>query len=423
MLDEEEARRPASALTRHGRELGTIAIVSIVGIVATAGFQIVAVRSLGPEDFGLLASLLALINIVAVGSGALRTSVAVNAARATIAPVSTSNSTRRDAALVESVVLGGVSSVTVVVLAPWLIGALDSTALALALTTSALIPYFLFARAQGVLQGVGRTRAVVYWTTGSQIAQLALTTAALLLGYGAAGVLVAVLVTVVLSTLGASLQVHRLKTVSARRAFDRDTTVVLLLSIAFAVVTNLDVVLVRALTDSTSAGAYAAAAVLVKITLIIPATLSLYLLPRFVVHSADRERSLRGLLLTVAVTLLGGLLVALMLALIARPIVDVLFGDAYELTIRYVPLLALCFVPWGVAQAILIRTTAVASRRGLGIVVAVALSQLILGGALLPSIEAFIIGNGALGLIAAVLLLLDARRGAIAPRPVERRTE
>ncbi|MBA4246748.1 MAG: hypothetical protein C0444_00420 [Microbacterium sp.] len=422
MTDGGDPSPASSSLARHGRELGTIAIVSIVGIIATAGFQIVAVRGLGPADFGLLAALLAVINIVAIGSGALRTSVAVNAARATLAPAGQPGGATRDTALTESLILGGASTLTVVVLAPWLLIALDSTPLALAITTAALLPYFLFARAQGVLQGLGRTRAVVYWTTGSQVLQLALTVAVVMLGFGVTGVLIAVLATVILGTFGSSMQARRLSTPTSRRAFDRDTTVVLLLTIAFAVVTNVDVILVRALASTTEAGAYAAAAVLVKTTLIIPATLSLYLLPRFVVHSDDRARSRRGLTLTLLVTLGGGILVALALALIAGPIIELLFGGEYSLAISYLPLLAISFVPWAVAQAVLIRTTAVASRFGLVVVIVVAVAQGIAGVALLPTVEHYIIANGLLGSAAAIVLLLDARRDSAALRSEQRRS-
>lgn len=422
MTEAIEPPMPRSALSRHGRELGAIGLVSVIGIVATAGFQIVAVRGLGPSEFGLLAALLAVINIAAIGSGALRTAVAVNVARTAVDVPRDLSSPRRDSTLTESLVLGGASTLTVVALAPWLLGALESTGLALAITTAALLPYFLFARAQGVLQGLGRTRAVVYWTTGSQILQLALTVAVVMLGFGATGVLVAVLSTVVLGTLGSSLHARNFASPSDRRAFDRDTTVVLLLTIAFAVATNLDVIMVRALASTDQAGAYAAAAVLVKTTLIIPATLSLYLLPRFVAHSGDRSRSRQGTLLTVGVTVVGGVLVALALALIAAPVVTILFGDAYASTIAILPLLAFSFVPWATAQAVLIRTTAVASRFGLVVVIVAVVGQLILGLLVLPVIEQYILANAILGTITALLLLLDALRDTAPLRSSERRS-
>ncbi len=163
-------------------------------------------------------------------------------------PGSTASTRRRrlDGPLVEALALGGAATAIVLAIGPLLVRSLDASWLLVIVTALGILPYFLFARAQGILQGVDATRSVVWWTTGSQLLQLALTVVAVLMGSGALGVLLVVLITAVVGALGSSIQLRRSGIVGRASAFSAQSITVLLLTVTFAWMTNADVVLVRA---------------------------------------------------------------------------------------------------------------------------------------------------------------------------------
>lgn len=379
---------------KHGRPLAAIASVSILGIIATAGFQIVASRGLGPEQFGLVAALLALVNVASIGSSALRNAVAVNVAGA---PHLASDS-RRDPSLVEAYALGGLAVIALIAASPWMLPGIGVPAAAFALTISALIPYFLFARAQGILQGIGRSTSVIWWSTGAQVLQLGLTLIVIIAGAGATGVLAAVFATALIGAIGASLQARRTGYLPHGRAFTRASVVVLLLTISFAWLTNSDVIFVRIWDNASDAGNYAAAAVLVKTTLILPTTLSLYLLPRFVRSRDDAATTRRGVLVMLAITLAGGLIIYLALALLGGPVVALVFGNAYQPTVSILPALALSWLPWALAQAMLVRMVAMASSAAVAALLVAGIVQVGAAALTLPNTELFVAANGLTGL-------------------------
>lgn len=385
-------------VSQHGRALAEIGVVSIVGILATAAFQILSLRGLGAEQYGLLASFLALINVSAIGSAALRNSIAVTTAEVALSgPAMTTRARRMDSSLVEALVLGGICTAAIVIAAPWLATSLEANVPAVVLTAACIAPYFLFARAQGLLQGVGNSRAVVWWSTGAQVAQVVFTVAALLLGLQSLGILVVVLITAIVSALGSGYQSRKLPR-PAGRPFSIDTSVVLLLTIVFAWLTNIDVVLVRAGAPESAAGAYAAAAVLVKTTLIIPATLSLYLLPRFVSRRRDTALTRLGVNVTLLITFLTGLIMFAVILFASELIVAIVFGPGYQTSIDILPWFALAWLPWAMSQGMLIRHTAASSKVGLGVLVVAALAQWVSASLFLPDIFAMIAANGCIGL-------------------------
>jgi O-antigen/teichoic acid export membrane protein len=396
--------RFSGLLAQHGRAVVEIAIVSGLGIVAAAGIQVVATRGLGPQAFGLLASFLALLNVAALGSAALRNSVAVNAVSA---PATEEPPKRRaDSSLVEALVLGGLCAVAVLVAAPTLASSTQSSIVAPLIIAVTMIPYFLLARSLGLLQGQRRTSAVVWWSTGSQIAQLAFVSVVLWMGFGVLAVLAAHLLVTILVTVGSGFDARALRAAVGTRPFSATSTVVLLLTIGFAWLTNIDVVLVRSGTPELAGGSYAAAAVLVKITLILPTTLSLYLLPRFASNKANAAMSKLGVSISVGVAALGGLVVLAAFALAARPIVTLLFGSAYGGAADLLPLMALTWIPWAMTQAVLIRIIALASRTGLLVLALAAVLQQIGARLVLPNITEMVVLNGLIGVMTLASLYL-----------------
>ncbi|TFC11897.1 hypothetical protein [Cryobacterium sp. MDB2-33-2] len=326
-----------------------------------------------------------------------------------------------DSSLIEALALGAICTVGVLVV-PWLgagAGHESSDVIALLFVAGTITPYFLFARAQGILQGAGDPRSVIWWSTGAQIAQLLLSIAVLLCGFGALGILSVLLVTAVIGAVGSSIQARRSSVRLSGRPFTVESSVVLLLTITFAWLTNMDVVLVRAGSPENIAGAYAAAAVLIKTTLIVPATLSLYLLPRFVSRKKDASMTKYGVNVTLAITFLSGVAMFIIVSLAGGLIVPV-FGPGYQSSLQLLPWLALAWLPWAMAQGLLIRLTASSSKLALVALVVVAIAQWIGSTALLPDVLAMIALNGILGFAALVVLfLVHLRSSKIDGRGVE----
>jgi len=395
-------------LSQHGRAMVHIGAVSAVGIIASVGFQLVVIRGLGPQQYGLLASFLALINVAAIGSAALRNSVAVNTADSALRSGVPKRTVKRlDSSMVEALVLGGACTAGIVFLSPFLAGSLDTNVIALLFVAFTVTPYFIFSRAQGLLQGTGDSASVVWWSTGAQVAQLVLGAFAVLLGLGAVGVLSVLLATAILGAFGSTYQARSRGIVSTGKAkpFSRDTSVVLLITIAFAWLTNVDVILVRAGSSEEIAGAYAAAAVVIKTTLIIPATLSLYLLPRFVMRKGDTAMTKLGVNVTLAITFVTGIAMVALVSIAGRVIVPV-FGEGYQASVTFLPWLALAWLPWAMSQGLLIRLTASSSKSSLLVLVLAALVQWFGSAALLPDVFAMILLNGVAGLAVLVVLFI-----------------
>jgi len=358
--------------------------------------------------------------VAAIGSSALRNSVAVTTAESLSAPpvLREAGSRRLDGSLIEALVLGGIGTIGVFLLSSTL-AAPGTTGVAIVLlTAAAMIPNFLFARAQGRLQGAGDSRAVVWWSTGAQVAQALLALVAVLLGADTLAILAILVLTALAGAVGAGWQARREATPPHTRAFTVSSTVVLLLTIGFAWLTNADVVFVRASVPGEVAGAYAAAAVLIKTTLIVPATFSLYLLPRFVRSRGNAALTNLGVTVILSVTLLTGLVMFGLVSVAGPWIVGLLFGSHYVQTAQIVVGFSIAWLPWALAQGILVRITAAASKAGLVVFVLATAAQFLVSRFTLPDITAWLTGNGLVGLFVFVSLyaihwrLLRANRTA-----------
>lgn len=105
------------------------------------------------------------------------------------------------------------------------------------------------------------------------------------------------------------------------------TAVVALL--AFASLTNADLLVAKAALSPQDAGVYASAALLGKVALYAPQALALVLLPRAAAALARGERAEGQVLVTLGVTVLSGLAVAVGLALLPTSVLAGTFGPEY----------------------------------------------------------------------------------------------
>lgn len=385
-----------------------IGLVSGVGILATFAFQILTARSLGPEDFGALSAFFSIVSMAAIGSASLQNAVAVQTARSQGSPPP-ARRRRIDGFTIEALVLGGGGSLLVAAASPLIAPALDAPLSVPLAAAASILLSFLFARALGTIQGVGRSEAAVAWSTFSLVIRVALIAGVFALGWGLTGAILAVLAGSLIATAGALVSaIHRHAAVE-HVPFRLDGIVVILLNIVFAMLINVDVLLVRATSDAAASGIYAAAGSLVKSGFLIPSTLSLYLLPRMVRQRGNRSLIRLGVRSTIAVSAAGAVGMLVIFAIAGEPIMHLVFGEDFAVNGLLLVALTAAYAPWIIAQGLLIRVTAVVSRLALAVLAAAAILVIGVGLVLLPSVMAFLVMFGATGLVVLIVFLLIDR--------------
>lgn len=398
----------ADHIRAHASALGVVAAASVAGAVASFVFQIVTARFLGADDFGLLAAFLAIVNVAAIGSSALQNSVAVQTAISEPAAVARRHfGVPRDAVLV-----GLAGGVAVAAFSPWLAEALDASAWVVIAAAVSVPLSFLFAAYIGRVQGTGSAATAVGWSTASLAVRVLIAIPALALGAGIGGAVGAVVVATGIAAIGAAWSARWAPT-PRRSIFAPDAAIVLLISVALAWLTNADVFLMRILAPAELAGVYAAVAVLVKASFILPSTLSVYLLPRFARNRGDSSLTRVGVLASTGISAVAGVLLIVLFAVAGEWVIYLLYGTSYGSAASLLVPVAAAYLPWIILQGLLIQSMSSASKAAAALLALGVVVQAVLFALVLPDVAAMLValaGVGAL-LLAAVLLafLLGAR--------------
>jgi O-antigen/teichoic acid export membrane protein len=382
--------------------LSAISATSLLGIFAAFLFQILTARALGPSEFSLFAAFLAIVNIGAIGSSALQNAVTVQTARSISGSQDLTAKAKLDSTLVEALLIGFVLFIFTVIFSESLATYLLAPSWAIVLAGLSLILSFLLARHLGIIQGSGKALGTVWWSSGHAIIRLVLGSSALLISFGFAGFVGVVMTSLLAVTVLVGFYVRKIPARPNHSPFDRSTMAVLLSTIAFAWLTNVDVIFLRALADPVESGNYAVVALLVKTGFIVPGTLSLYFLPRLIHNNAMSS----GLAIPISITVIGILGLTVFLWVLGPTIVRVFFGTGYQVTSGFLLMLCISLAPWVVLQTILIRTNGLATISAPIVLLILASIQWPLLSLTLPSIESMAIANGALGLIACFILWL-----------------
>lgn len=396
----------------HARGLSAVAVASAVGILASFAFQILSARYLAPADFGLLSAFFVIVNVAAIGSSSLQNSVTVHTAAELSAPDA---SPRRRRWPVDALVLGLVGGLLVAAAAPWLAASLDTTA-AVVIAAAVTVPLsFVFADALGLLQGSGSVAQAVWWSTIAQVARVALALIAVIVATGLVGIIGAVVVAIALAVAGAVWAARR--TPRPRAAvFSVAGITIVVLTVAFAWLTASDVIFLRAGAPETVAGMYASVTVLVKTGFLLPATLSLYLLPRFVRNRGNISLSRLGVLVTLLLSVATGLTMIAVFAVLGPWLIVFLYGAPYADAAALLVPTALAYLPWIAAQGMLIKMTSSASIAASSLLVVAVAAQWLWFTLTVPDVAAMLAGLGALGVVVlAGFLVIDvvaARRTA-----------
>jgi len=382
------------------RMLGTISLVSFLGIFAAFLFQILTARYLGPIDFSLFAAFLAIVNIGAIGSSALQNAVTVQTARSIEGGKSNTRKSKLDPTLIEATVIGLTFFLAIAAFAGPLADYLGAPSWSVFLAAISIFLSFVFARHLGIIQGSGMALSTVWWSSGHVIVRLILSSSVVLFAFGFGGFVAVVMVSLFIMTFWVSLYIRKIANRPDHAPFDRATVAVLLSTIAFAWLTNVDVIFLRALANPLDSGNYAVVALLVKTGFIIPGTLSLYFLPKLIGKTSGPS----GLSIPVAITTLGILALTTFLWLFGPLVVRTFFGANYVVTSEFFLLMCVSLAPWVLLQTILIRTNGLATIAAPIVLILSAAIQWPIFAFTLPNIEAMIISNGALGIFVCLVL-------------------
>lgn len=402
--NDEKQGRPGGHFRAHAVAVGLVAVASVIGAIAAFVFQILTARLLSVEEFGLLAAFFAIVNVAAIGSSALQNSVAVQTALET-------SEGRRAAGLripIDALVVGGLGGVVIAVLSPVLSTALDA-GVGVVVAAAVCMPLsFLFAGYLGRIQGTGHAQGAVLWSTVSLIARVLIVVPALLLGWGIAGAIGAVVLASTVALVGAAISARTAPS-PARSVFSRNGMTVVVISVAFAWLISADVFFMRMLSTPEAAGSYAAVAVLVKASFLLPSTLSMYLLPRFTRNRTNAELTRVGTLAAAGLSAAAMLVLVTVFFFLGDPIIHLLYGERYADAVSLLVPVAAAYTPWVVLQGAMIHLTSSASRpAALVLLVAVGV-QGVAFFIVLPDVSAMLWWFASIGTVLLLVFLLLTR--------------
>jgi len=256
----------------------------------------------------------------------------------------------------------------------------------------------------GPLQGLGRFSAVGVLLAGP----LGLFRVAFLIPLGAQlGVPGAASALLLATVVGIVIGWRSLGAVRARVAVFRRSSrghgqlkglsIAVLALLGFASLTNVDVVLAKAILDGPDAATYASAALLGKIALYGPVALSLVLLPNVAARIVRGVSTVRPVLLTRAATLACGLLTTLIFWLTPSAFIVALFGQGYG---NAAPLLVPLSLVMTAAALLNVDVTLAIARNDRRLIVALAVL------AIAHVVLLILLGSSPLGLIAATAIVI-----------------
>jgi O-antigen/teichoic acid export membrane protein len=317
--------------TSQGIRAGVIvALATIVMNGASYLYNVACIRYLGSRVYGDVAAVLALAALVALPLGSMQILLAREVAQV---PFGRAGGLLRRWTLRAALGAVAVLALGVALLTP-LQDALNITsrsALAIGLVgiTFAILGAVLF----GVLQGRLRfgSLAVTYGVGG--LAKPVLVVPALLLGFGAVGALAVNSIAGLIAVLIGAWALRDLWSAGTEHDAPphdvRQMVVMLVGSLAFASLTNADILLAKYFLDDASAGVYAAAALVGKAVLFLPAAIVTVLLPKAALRESVGATSQGILLASAGVTLVVTLSATAVLAIVPEKTIVWAFGGEF----------------------------------------------------------------------------------------------
>jgi O-antigen/teichoic acid export membrane protein len=285
--------RPSGA-----RSGAILAVATAVSIVAAYAFLLAAGRILGSEDYGSLAALLGFLTIVLIPAGALQMAVSREVSRrVATGEADTASRLARGTLRAAAIATAPLMIVAFALAAPLShllhIDSVEVVVLAVLSLSTALV----FPVAMGVLQGLERFPALASLYVFPWLVRLVVLGIAAAAGYRLGGAILATLVGAVAATALALLWIRDALqgTGSLPRTelmtFLRYLWPVAIALVAIALLTNVDVLIVKARFSADDAGAYAAASAFARVGFFLPAAILTVLFPRTAARQARGEET------------------------------------------------------------------------------------------------------------------------------------
>jgi O-antigen/teichoic acid export membrane protein len=317
--------------TSQGVRAGAIvALATIVMNGASYLYNVACIRYLGSRVYGDVAAVLALSALVALPLGSMQILLAREVAQV---PAGRAGGLLRRWTLRAALGALAVLALGTALLTPLQDALNISSRSALAIGLVGIVFAVLGAVLFGVLQGALRfgSLAVTYGIGG--LAKPILVVPALLLGFGAVGALAVNSIAGLIAVLIGAWALHDLWSAGAEGDVPprdvRQMVVMLVGSLAFASLTNADILLANYFLDDASAGVYAAAALVGKAVLFLPAAVVTVLLPKAALREAVGATSQGILLASAGVTLVVTLAATGVLALVPEKTLVWAFGGEF----------------------------------------------------------------------------------------------
>jgi O-antigen/teichoic acid export membrane protein len=305
-----------------------IAVAMVVMNVSTYAFQMIAARRVGPTEYGAVASLMALLMVLAVAQLGLQATAARRIA-----------ATPEHVTQIEHIIMRVTVRAAIVIGAVMLLAAplvhrvlrLDSLWPAILIALAA-VPLTIQGGQAGILQGERRWLQLGLMYLGVGIPRLVFGTICIVISptetAAMFGVLLGLMVPVVVGwfALRRPRDPGERSTEHAGRAVARETFHASMALLAFYVLSNIDILVARNVLDSHDAGLYAGGLILTKATLFLPQFVVVVAFPAMSTVSERRRTLLRSLGLVLA---LG---VATVIGVLVLPEVALLFigGGEYD---------------------------------------------------------------------------------------------
>ena len=292
------ARREAGERQSGTRSGALLAVASGVAIVANYIFLLAAGRLLGSDRYGSLAALLGLLAVVLIPAQALQMAVSREVSRRIASGDSASAYAFARRTLRLALIATGPLVVLALVLALPLSNLLniDSTGVVV-LAEAGLVTAFIAPVAMGVLQGTQRFHALAALYVVPFLLRLGVFAIAAAAGYRLGAAVLATTASTLVGTALAFGLIHAPladRSTESRidlRPFLRYLAPVAVGLVGIALLTHIDLLIVKARFTGDEAGAYAAASAFARVGLFLPATILAVLFPRTAARQARGEET------------------------------------------------------------------------------------------------------------------------------------
>lgn len=314
-------------------------------------YQVVMGRALGPASYGLLASVVQLVNVVTVSSIALQTASA-KAIASSVEPLKPLKHAWNDPLTRTAIVWSGVVAMVLVIAAPFIALFLHGGVGPGLVLGAVVIPSCLLALGQGRLQGLHALHAFAALAVVAALLRLVFGPLAVYLGLGVTGAGMALAVAAAVASVWALRYTRKAGPVRVADVH-RDLGRGAFAFVAFWLMVSADIVIARHYLPANIAGQYAVASVVGKSVLWLPSAIAIAIFPRVARHRSAGLSTAKLLNRSLLLTLGLGVIAVAGLAVAGRAVIPLFFGLTYVPASTLAWRVGLACIPFSLANLLI----------------------------------------------------------------------